>query len=115
MLEPYAAMNATVSKLSTSFLLMALAASPFVCMGQEDAGAKASTNGPAPVKRPVELKFKHESFTFVRIQYSPEGGRPPWHNDYPDADLNFSARFARETGLKTEPDGEVTTLTGRVN
>jgi hypothetical protein len=104
-------MKATVSK---SLLLIALTASPAVCEGQEEVNARASTNGPAPVKRLVDLKFKHPSFTFVRIQYS--DGRPGhpstrWMTDYPGADLNFTARFQKETGIPCERDGRVMTLT----
>jgi len=86
--------------------------SPVVPQGQQDGKDKASTNGPAPVKKPIDLKFKHESFTFVRIKYySGYGRHSAWQIDFPDADLNFSARFQKETGLKTESDGRVITLT----
>src|SRR4029079_8343133 len=68
---------------------------------------------PVPVKKPAELKFKHNSFTFVRVKYAPTG-RPTttgrWATDYPDSDRNLSARFAKDTGLKVDPDGKVLTL-----
>jgi len=38
-------------------------------------------------------------------------GSSSWATDYPDADVNFSARFQKETGFKTEPEGRVITLT----
>jgi hypothetical protein len=70
-----------------------------------------STNVPARLKNPGDVKFKHDSFTFVRIRYSEAGRFKTWFIDYPDADLNFSARFAKETGLKTNPTGKVLQLT----
>lgn len=70
---------------------------------------------PGPIKKPAELKFKHDSFTFVRVKYTSQGrlagasGR--WATDYPDSDRNLSARFAKDTGLKIDPEGKVLTLT----
>lgn len=102
-------MNATVA---ASLLVIILTGSPFICRGQQGAKVKASTNTPAPVKKLTDLKFKHQSFTFVRIQYSSEQPRRSmWMTDYPNADLNFTARFQKETGLKCERDGRVMTLT----
>ena len=86
---------------------------PALCRSQQPAKDNPSTNGPVRVKKPGELKFKQPSFTFVRIKYS--GQRPHssriWATDFPDSDLNFSARFQKETGLKTDPDGKVLELT----
>jgi len=72
-------------------------------------------DGPVPVKNPSEIRFKHPSFTFVRISYDAEGQNAPrralqWATDYPEADLNFSARFQQITGLKTNPDGKILAL-----
>lgn len=100
-------MNATVS---TSLLLIALTVSSFVCRAQQEKD-KPPTNGPVPVRKLADLKFKHQSFTFVRIQYSDDRASPSWQNDFPDADLNFSAWFQKEIGLKTERDGKVMALT----
>jgi hypothetical protein len=104
-------MNAT----TTSCLLLALiTACPSVSDGQQNTKGQAPATEPVPVKKISDLKFKHQSFTFVRIQYS--SGRPghtssTWMTDYPDADLNFTARFQKETGLKCARDGRVMTLT----
>jgi hypothetical protein len=68
---------------------------------------------PVPVKKPVDLNFKHDSFTFVRVKYTarrPDRSRV-WMTDYPDSDRNLSARFAKDTGLTTNPDGKVLSLT----
>jgi hypothetical protein len=73
---------------------------------------KAQEEGPAPIKKAEELSFKHSSFTFVRIRYSGDiPSSPNWFVDYPDADLNFAARFKKVTGLKTDPQGKVMELT----
>jgi hypothetical protein len=67
------------------------------------------------VKKPAELKFQHASFTFVRVKHSDNpaqgfrGAR--WMTDYPDSDLNLSARFTKDTGLKSDPKGKVLSLT----
>jgi Domain of unknown function (DUF4159) len=69
---------------------------------------------PVPVKKPAELKFQHSSFTFVRIKHSDQLDhfrRTSWMTDYPDSDLNLSARFTKDTGLKSDPQGKVLSLT----
>jgi hypothetical protein len=69
---------------------------------------------PRPVKSPRELAFRHPSFTFVRIQHSDQarpGRRGMWATDYPDSDVNLTARVAVDTGLATEPNGKVLRLT----
>ena len=68
---------------------------------------------PKPIKKPEDLKFKVSSFTFVRVKHSVQAGlrRGSWATDYPDSDINLSARFAKDTGLKTDPSGKVLTLT----
>ena len=66
--------------------------------------------------------FKHDVFTFVRIQYDSHGGnygwrggrggaRGKWRTDYPDADLNLSFRLKELTSLEVDPDGKVMRLT----
>jgi hypothetical protein len=94
-----------------SILLLGFAAGPNVGRAQGNPALKVSTNSPVPIKKPADLKFKQESFTFVRIQYSSGRGRSLWSVDYPDADLNFSTRFQKVTGLKTELEGKVMALT----
>jgi hypothetical protein len=85
-----------------------------VSVGRAQPNAEARTVGPVPAKKISDLQFKHQSFTFVRIQYSVgrAGSTPsPWLVDYPEADVNFSARFQKETGLKGERESKVMTLT----
>lgn len=62
--------------------------------------------------------FKHDVFTFVRIQYDDHyggrgwgrrGGR--WAIDYPDCELNFSYRLQQLTSMKVNPDPIVLRLT----
>src|SRR6185503_6702565 len=106
-----------MSATATACLLLALLTAYLpIARGEQD--AKAQAIGPLPSKKVSDLKFKHQSFTFVRIQYSSRPRRSPspgasrsWMTDYPDADLNFTARFEKEIGLKCERDGRVMTLT----
>src|SRR4051794_16626160 len=67
---------------------------------------------PVPIKKPSELKFKHDSFTFVRVKYTDKQRSPSgrWATDYPDSDRNLSSRFAKDTGLTTNSDGKVLSL-----
>ncbi|HEY8505416.1 MAG TPA: DUF4159 domain-containing protein, partial [Gemmataceae bacterium] len=58
-----------------------------------------------------EPRFKHDVFTFVRVEYdSWRGGRGwgrrggGWRTDWPDSDLNFSFRLQQLTSLKVNPD-----------
>jgi hypothetical protein len=102
---------ATAKSDFTSPLLFAFVAGLNILQAQEKASVKATNDGPAAIKNPADLKFKHESFTFVRIQYSGVRGRASWNVDYPDADRNFSDRFHKVTELKTEPEGKVLALT----
>jgi hypothetical protein len=96
-------------------LLAALAACQCICSGQQSATRAELTSPLAPARIATPPKFKHETFTFVRVQYSGRavGGRSisGWKTDYPDADVNFTARFQQETMLKCESDGRVMTLT----
>jgi hypothetical protein len=62
----------------------------------------------------VEPSFKHDAFTFVRIEYDssgPFGWWDRWDNDYPDGDWNFSHRLQQITTLEVDPDGKVLRLT----
>jgi hypothetical protein len=61
----------------------------------------------------VDPHFKHDVFTFVRVEYdSNRGGRGwgrrgwggGWMTDWPDSDLNFSFRLKQLTSLKVNPD-----------
>jgi len=55
----------------------------------------------------VDRKFKHDVFTFVRIQYDSYFGRGfggGWRTDWPDSDLNFSYRLQQLTTLKVNPE-----------
>ena len=65
-------------------------------------------------------RFKHDVFTFVRVQYDSGYGRMGgqrgwggrgyrgwgggWATDFPDSDLNFSFRLQQLTSLKVNPD-----------
>lgn len=57
----------------------------------------------------VEPDFKHDVFTFVRIEYDSyrsgygrRGGA--WTTDWPDAELNFSFRLQQLTSLRVNPN-----------
>ena len=81
---------------------------------QTRAAEPGTEDVPQPATKPADLKFKVDSFTFVRVKYSDFAGarrRGSWATDYPDSDVNLSARFAKETGLKTDPAGKVLGLT----
>jgi hypothetical protein len=63
-------------------------------------------------------RFKHDVFTFVRVEYDSGGGYGGfggrgrryrgwgggWMTDWPDSDLNFSFRLQQLTSLKVNPD-----------
>lgn len=56
-----------------------------------------------------EAHFKHDVFTFVRIEYDSyrgygRGGGGRWTTDWPDADLNFSFRLQQLTSLRVNPE-----------
>lgn len=57
-------------------------------------------------------EFRHDVFTFARIQYDGRGRTPDarWNNDYPDADLNFSYRLQQLTSMRVNPNGAVVRL-----
>ena len=59
-------------------------------------------------------KFKHDVFTFARVQYtswSDNYRRGKWDTDWPDSDLNFSYRLQELTSMKVHPDGVIVKLT----
>ena len=57
-------------------------------------------------------KFKHDVFTFVRVEYDTAyrggygygRGGGSWTTDWPDADLNLSFRLQQLTTLKVNPN-----------
>jgi hypothetical protein len=65
----------------------------------------------------VDLHFKSDVFTFVRVRYSSgygygrRGRWGSWLTDYPDSDLNFSFRLQQMTSLKVDPVPKVIELT----
>ena len=59
----------------------------------------------------IKREFKHDTFTFVRIQYDSWGRRGGWGVDYPDSDWNFSYRLQELTSLQVDPDGKILRLT----
>ena len=65
----------------------------------------------------VDPEFKHDVFTFARVQYSSYGGRGGWGRrggnwatDYPDAELNLAFRLQQMTSMKVSPEPVVVTL-----
>ena len=80
-------------------------------------GGRRSRRDPARSEYPmwdVDASFRHDVFTFVRIQYeSAYGGRRGggWRNDYPDCDWNFSYRLQQLTSMQVDPHGKVMRLT----
>ena len=71
----------------------------------------------------VDSEFKHDVFTFARVQYSSYGGRGGWGGrgggrrgggnwatDYPDAELNLAFRLQQMTSMKVSPEPVVITL-----
>jgi hypothetical protein len=84
----------------------------------------ASFPMPEQIKKPEDLKFKQDSFTFVRVRYSDGGpaGRAPrgtvagfpggaWATDFPESERNFLRRFQQVTQFKTAPEPKVLALT----
>ncbi len=68
------------------------------------------------------IEFKHDVFTFARIQYDSHygnygwrggrgGSRGKWRTDFPDADLNLSYRLKELTSLEVAPEGVILRLT----
>ena len=104
--------------LAALLLLGRLAAS--VVLAQRTAREVDERRGGATPNWKVEVSFKKDVFTFVRIKYSVNGrhgfGRDPdmrWAIDTPDSDLNFSFRLQQVTSLKVDPDGKVLEITDK--
>ena len=94
------------------WLSLTLTTGALVTDAQQTNLAVASDPLPVAIKKPEELKIKHQSFTFVRIKYSGVRGRVgSWYTDFPDADLNFTMHFQEVTGMKCDTDGLVLDLT----
>ena len=58
--------------------------------------------------------FEKDVFVFTRVIFKSTPGGPSWLgwiNDYPDADLNLSARLQSLTSIRTDPDCRVLKLT----
>jgi len=56
----------------------------------------------------VDPEFKHDLFTFVRVQYDSRGWRRGgrgggWRTDWPDSDLNFPFRLQQLTSMRVDP------------
>jgi len=83
----------------------------------EDTVRTARETAPHSVDLPVWTNrpgFEPDVFTFTRIIFRSAPGGPSWLgwvNDYPDADLNLSARLQQLTSLNVDPDGRVLRLT----
>jgi hypothetical protein len=89
----------------------------------------SSVEMPQQTVRSGELKLKHPSFTFVRVQYAsdrpvgspitagPIRGRTTntadrfWSVDFPQSDMNLAARFQQVTGVTTGAEPKVLRLT----
>src|SRR5262245_59278957 len=107
----------TMNPRSLALLLASHLSLASLCSAQPTAAEQAVTGIPEQVKHSGALKFKHPSFTFVRIKYSVGkhsvgkhglGSTPErWKIDWPDSDLNFFARFQKVTGLKTDTNALV--------
>jgi hypothetical protein len=83
----------------------------------EDTVRTARETAPHSVDLPVwtnTANFEKDVFVFTRVIFKSTPGRPSWLgwiNDYPDADLNLSARLQQLTSTKTDPDCRVLKLT----
>jgi hypothetical protein len=103
---------------------LALILSAMGCVPTLELSAQYDTERRAPDPRggapdwQVNPQFKHDVFTFVRIEYDTDRGSyrrrrwgETWRIDYPDADLNFSFRLQQLTSLQVDPKGKVLRLT----
>jgi hypothetical protein len=101
-----------MNEIRRACLIAIVQLAPILAVSRLTADEPPSKEFPAPVKKPAELKFQHPSFTFVRVKHSAFGlRRGSWMTDYPDSDLNLSARFTKDTGLKSDPQGKALSLT----
>jgi len=96
---------------TASMLVAIMIVYPAMSNGQQIEKGVDAEGGPIPVRKTSDLKFQHQSFTFVRIKYSNHRRKSAWATDYPDADLNFTVRFQKVTDLKCDRDGKTMTLT----
>jgi hypothetical protein len=83
----------------------------------EDTVRTARETAPHSIDLPIWTNvpgFEKDVFVFTRVIFKSAPGRPSWLgwiNDYPDADLNLSARLQQLTSMKTDPDCRVLKLT----
>ncbi len=82
----------------------------------EDTVRTARETAPHSVDLPAWTNspgFDKDVFTFTRIIFKSMGGPTwlGWINDYPDADLNLSARLQQLSSIRTDPDCRVLKLT----
>ena len=114
-------------KFSVVLVLLSVVAS--VAVGQYWRGDRDYYRGRSRFQRPEDpdrdrrgvpnwdkdQEFKHDVFTFVRVEYSSWGGGRRgggnWATDYPDSDLNFSYRLQELTSMKVDPNGKILKLT----
>ncbi len=77
-------------------------------------GYGGESNSSAPTWKNPDA-FKHDVFTFARIEYDSGGwgGRGGWATDYSDADINLLYRLQQITSMKVndDPQGKVMRLT----
>src|SRR5262245_44211678 len=101
----------------TKRLFCSMVASILILVTNGLYGAEPPYGPPAPVRKPTELKFKCESFTFVRVRHSDKSAKgvasKRWMTDYPDSERNLLARFTKDTEFRTDPAGKVLSLTDR--
>jgi hypothetical protein len=77
-------------------------------------GARRETSRDEYPTWEIDKNFKHDVFTFVRVQFDSFGSRGrggSWKNDFPDCDWNFSLRLQQLTSMKVDPNGRVVRLT----
>ncbi len=82
----------------------------------EDTVRTARETAPHSIDLPIwtnRTGFEKDVFTFTRVIFKSEGGPTwlGWINDYPDADLNLSARLQQFSSIRTDPDCRVLKLT----
>ena len=83
----------------------------------EDTVHTARETAPHSVDLPVwtnEPTFEKDVFVFTRVIFKSAPGGPSWLgwvNDYPDGDLNLSARLQQLTSIRADPDCRVLKLT----
>jgi hypothetical protein len=99
------------------FILIALVLTTGVAFAQWQRRSGMGRTAPDRSEYPtweLDQEFKHDVFTFVRIQYDSNGyvrrGRN-WDNDFPDCDWNLSVRLQELTSLDVDPNGRVIRLT----